>query len=163
MLEKTKEFAAATLGKLNEYTFLQVLWMIEIYYLGVNSIFRLFSLSEDIALPDKIMEYNNRILQTFDEYYGFVLYLAVALILCGCCFVFIKGIDIISKYELIYRYSVYGATLGAWLLLMYYSYFLFKYIWYAYIFAPLLACILSEVCKFVKKCIKKSLGYVDEI
>ncbi|SHO53456.1 hypothetical protein [Anaerocolumna xylanovorans] len=161
MQEKAKDFIANTLGKLNEYTILQVLWIIEIYYLSANSISRLLMLSDDIIIPNNILEYNNHILKLFHLYNGTVLYMAIVFICCGLAFVLIKGIDILTRYELIYRYCTYGISLGIWLLLMYCSYYVYKILGPAFLLSTLFVYVLSEVFKLVRRNIRKALGFTD--
>jgi hypothetical protein len=118
-------------------------------------------LSDDIIIPNNILEYNNHILKLFHLYNGTVLYMAIVFICCGFAFVLIKEIDILSRYELIYRYCTYGISLGIWLLLMYCSYYAFKILDSAFLLSTLLVYVLSEVFKLVRRNIRKALGYTD--
>lgn len=101
--------------KLNPFIVLQVLWIIEIYYLGLNAIMNSQILKEIIPgfkLPSLVQQYNCLILNWFNEWEEFVLFLAIGMLICGFMFAIIRGIPSMSQYKIINSYCVYGVDAG---------------------------------------------------
>lgn len=129
--EGFKKYLNRGIKKLNLHTIFQVIWMLELYYLGANSIYEFATNNIEIkkllnnhiiALPKEIEMYNNIIKDYFASWSGFVIFFAIAMIFCGLCFGFIRIIPRLSDYMLIYRYSVYGIEAGGWLICIYVTY-----------------------------------------
>lgn len=78
-------------GKQNIFTIFQILWIIEINYLGLNA----------------IMNFVNK-RNIFNKYSQFIFCLSIGLMLCGACFTFIKRINIIKDYKNVIMYIDFG-------------------------------------------------------
>ncbi|WP_291624830.1 hypothetical protein [Clostridium sp.] len=140
------KYFKSTVRKLNLYTILQVAWLIEIYYLGANGIYELLSSDNkfvkqlnipNIVLPKEVELYNNIIKEYFSSWSSFIFFFAIAMIICGMFFSFIRLIPNLSDYRLIYLYSVYGAVLGDWLILIYCTYLAYLHMGIFFILIPI--------------------------
>lgn len=147
--------------KLNLYTILQVAWLIELYYLGINSIYNLarkYNIIPERKIPSLALEYNKIILGYFNDWSYFIIFIAITISICGLSILFVRFIPKISEYNLLYWYSSYGVTLGGWLILIFFTYKLYLYTNISFMLTPILAFMLLEVCKFLLKIVKEKLN-----
>ena len=151
--------------KLNLYTILQVMWMIELYYLGTNAIYEFLvenpKINKDfniatIYLPKEIETYNNLIKEYFSSWSSFVIFFAIAMIICGICFAFIRLIPVLGDYRLIYSYSSYGIVVGGWLILIYCTYYLYLNIGILFMTLPIFISMGVIAIENLKKYLKRS-------
>ena len=151
--------------KLNLYTMLQVMWILELYYLGANEIYEFlvenpqiikgFNI-DTICLPKEIAIYNNLIKEYFSSWSSFVIFFAIAMIICGVCFTFIRLIPVLRDYRLIYVYSSYGAVVGTWLILIYFTYYLYLKIGIIFMIIPIFISMGLIAIEKLKKYLKRS-------
>ena len=121
--------------KLNIYNLLQVIWLIEIYYLVINSINEKVQeiLRSDQTLPkldyvpSQVRQYNAMILNYMDKWNEFILFLSIVLIFSALIISFVKGITRLSDYKIIKSHCDYGLYSGVWLMLIYFTYRIFVY------------------------------------
>lgn len=160
--ENLNKISEEILKKLNLYTILQVIWLIEMYYLGINSIYGILVKSNtayQFKIPSLILKYNELVLKYFNEFSDFILFLSVALLICGFSIIFIRFIPKLSDYNLLYQYSGYGFTAGIWLLLIYATYKLYASISIFFLVTPILVLGITELFKRIDK--KLRLGLTD--
>lgn len=123
----SNEVVNNVIGKLNVYTILQFFWIVEMYYLGSNAIFRVLTFFHiKLGIPILIKMKNDVIMQYIEEYISFSLYFGLTMFICGALYWSLIKINIIAKYKLISQYSDYGISLGGWLIFMYITYFIYK-------------------------------------
>lgn len=140
--------------KLNLYTILQALWLTEMYYLGVNSVYNIANeriIINKIKVPSLILKYNDLILNYFKDFSDFVMFLSIALFICGLSIIFIRFIPKLSDYNLLYCYSDYGFTSGMWLFLIYGTYELYSFIGIFFLITPILVFGVTELFKKMSK------------
>lgn len=151
--------------KLNLYTILQVMWILELYYLGANAIYEFLVVNPQIKeqfnfytveLPKEIEMYNNIIKEYFSSWSSFIIFFAVAMIICGVFFTFIRLIPRLGDYRLIYRYSSYGMVAGWWLILIYLTYYLYLNIGIFFMTLPMVISMGIMVIDRFKKYLKGS-------
>ena len=125
-------------GKQNIFTIFQILWIIEINYLGLNAIMNFVNKRNifNIILPNEIEKYNNIILNIFNKYSQFIFCLSIGLMLCGACFTFIKRINIIKDYKNVIMYIDFGWEIGIWLLFIYITYYIYYNLGIIRLFIP---------------------------
>lgn len=155
---------ANLIGKLNLHTIFHALWLIELYYLGINSLLNIV-LNYDFTfieiVPNEVQQYNSIIMSYFEQYIYFIIFSAVGLLLCGTAFVFISRIPLLCNYQLIRDYSSYGVTSGLWLLALCTTYQLYKDIKLGVLFAPIIIYLFIELIRWLRKLIDRILGYDD--
>lgn len=141
------------LKKLNMFTVFQVGWLIEIYYLGLNALLNSEVAKEmfpDFELPYIAEKYNSLILDYFSKWENFIFVLAIGMFVCGFTFCILKAIPGISNYNIINMYSEYGGYAGAWLMLIYASYWLYSKLGALSLFVPMVIYLIIEGLKKLK-------------
>lgn len=107
-------FGDKLLESLNFFTIWQAVFLIEMYYLSINSIYNVVSGSAEnsLEIPVSIIEYNQIILKYLANYEGIISYMAFNMFVCGVCMHFLKHIPKIRGYRLVITYSDYGIRCG---------------------------------------------------
>lgn len=138
MEEKVAISVKSIIEKLNLFTLLQVIWLIEIYYLGINvSINILGGLKVfDFKIPAQVIYYNEKILGYLDNYKSLVSVLVVAFFMCGVAGVFVRRIEILSKNKLINIYADFGVYCGIWLAIIWATYSAYEVTGYYFLTLP---------------------------
>lgn len=115
-------------SKLNQYTVLQLLWVIAIYYFVMNSLldFALTIDSEtiDISRINGILEYNESILSFLRKYEVIWIGFTTLLFLASIIVIMVTHV-LFEDYIFIRSCSRYGGDLSAWSLLIYGTYKLY--------------------------------------
>lgn len=147
--------------KLNLFTALQALWLLEIYYLGINSIFS-FVLSSDQdfikQIPEIVLEYNKAILTYFEDYSELIMFISIAVFTCGIAYAFISILPIFGKYILINTYSGYGISCGGWLFTIYGTYELYLRLGIGVLLTPVIVFMILEAIKRIMKYAEDKTG-----
>ncbi|KNZ68289.1 hypothetical protein Tfer_3156 [Thermincola ferriacetica] len=151
---------------LNLFTVPQAIWLIELYYLMLNS-FLLFlksisGLDNIIShFPKQIFHFNSLILGYFQDWSSFVFFLSVGLFLSGIIISMVTTFPYISNYKMVIIYSGYGVTASIWLFLIWLTYKVFNY---SYTLYPLIIIFLfylflarDQMLKIIKKKFGSSL------
>lgn len=147
--------------RLNLYTALYAVWIFEMYYLGVNAIFKFaLYLEKDYIkkIPSIVLEYNDVIMTYCSGYSDLILGIAISMLICGGLYVFVMFIPIVNKYELIRRYSTYGVECGIWLFIIYGTFILYSIFKIGFLVTPFLIYLLSELLKKLGKYIEEKTG-----
>ncbi|GAV23291.1 hypothetical protein [Carboxydothermus pertinax] len=114
--------------KLNEYTLLQLLWVIAIYYFVLNSIFDFVIKIDNTAFTqsnlDRILEYNKTILNFLQEYEIAWIDLTVLTFLASMIVVLV-AYTLFKDYMFIRIFSIYGGVVSMWSLVIYATYKLY--------------------------------------
>lgn len=122
------DYIKNTFSKLNQYTILQLLWVIVIYYLVLNSLLGFVSsidnITFNIAGVKKIMEYNQSILTFIQKYEIIWIGLTISLFLASIIVILVSH-TIFENYMFIGSCSIYGGKLSVWSLLIYATYKLY--------------------------------------
>lgn len=140
-----KKYLKDILNKPDIYAIFQIFWLLEVYYLMVNSIVNIIAIIQKdnsivSSIPKTVEIYNNLILKYFEEWSSFISYLALILFLSGFILSFVKIIPIISNYNLIRVNCEWGIYSGLWLILIYYTYEIFSKSYFMFCVAiPILA------------------------
>ncbi len=145
--ENAKNVVSGGIKNLNLFTILQVAWLIELYYLGANSILEFVTNNSggiNIKVPTEIEEYNTLILGYFKEWSMFILFLIISMFICGISFLFLTAIPKLKNYNIIRVYSSYGLYAAGWLGLIFFTYYLYNNIGILFIF-------IEELKKKIKK------------
>ncbi|MBY6836266.1 hypothetical protein [Clostridium botulinum] len=153
VMDTGKEFVKNTIKGLNIFTVFHVVWLIEIYYLGLNSLLNNETIKqafEIVKLPVLVERYNNLILGYFKEWNYFIFLLSAGLFICGFAFSFIKTIPGLSYYNIIYRYCSQGGYISGWLFLIYLSYIAYLNLGTLCLLIPMLIAIFNEVVKKIR-------------
>lgn len=161
VMDTGKELVKNTLKGLNIFTVFQVAWLIEIYYLGLNSLLNNEIIRQAfpiMKLPVLAEQYNNMILGYFKEWNNFVMLLSVGVFICGFAFSLIKAIPGISDYNIIYMYSSQGGYIGGWLFLIYLSYIAYLNLG---VFCLLIPAIMTAINDIIEK-IKNKLNMLQQ-
>lgn len=161
VMDTGKEVVKNTLKGLNIFTIFHVVWLIEIYYLGLNSLLNNGVIKKElqiIDLPVLAEQYNNIILRYFKEWNSFIFLLAVGLLICGFAFSLIKIIPGISDYIIIYRYCSIGGYISGWLFLIYFSYIAYLNLG---VFCLLIPAIMAGINGIIEK-IKDKLNVLQQ-
>ncbi|HBN06769.1 MAG TPA: hypothetical protein DD434_13435 [Bacteroidales bacterium] len=115
-------------SKLNQYTVLQLLWVIAIYYFVMNSLldFALTIDSEtiDISRINRILEYNESILSFLRKYEVIWIGFTTLLFLASIIVILVTHV-LFEDYIFIRSCSRYGGDLSVWSLLIYGTYKLY--------------------------------------
>jgi len=129
MEEKVVSGIKGILEKINLFIALQILWLIELYYLGINVALNILKnlMGLNFEIPIQIIGYNNNILGYLNNYKSLGFALAIAFFICGFFGEFIRNISVLSKYKLINMYADFGIYCGTWLLLIYYTYCVYEF------------------------------------
>lgn len=128
---KIIEYCGKIIEKFNVFKTVQLVFILELYYLGMNSLFNV-AINKGIVvkIPSIVIKYNNLVLNYFKEWNGFVLLLSIGLIICGVFFCFLNIIPIIKNYIIIIQYSSSGIFIGLWLLFICFTYMAYLYLDY---------------------------------
>lgn len=160
--KKTKSFFNKQIKNINLFTVFQVIWVIEVYYLMINSLLNLMRFLQTSTLynilneiPDKALEYNNLIIQYFDEWSFFAILLGIACFISGGIIGGIKYLPKIGDYTIIKVYADYGLYSGGWLLLIGSTYLLYnlnsKIFFLSFILMMIVVITLSKVIKDMRE------------
>ena len=147
--------------RLNLFTIFHAVWLIEMYYLGVNVLFKnalLIGIDYKVYTPDFILEYNDMVMEYFHNYYRFAGGVALAIFLCGMANTPIQQVPFFKKYKLIRKYSDYGITCGIWLGIIYETYKLYQHIGIGFLFTPILVFLVVEIMKKFGEYIEEKTG-----
>lgn len=147
--------------KLDLFTVFHAAWLIEMYYLGVNSLVNVF-ISHDPntvqLIPKIVSEYNETILNYFKNYSGFVFMMALAIFVCGAANFWVKFIPFFDKYKLISIYAGYGITCGIWMFVIYITYILYISISIGFLMTPILMFFIVEMLRKLGGIIEEKTG-----
>ncbi|GAV24217.1 hypothetical protein ciss_01500 [Carboxydothermus islandicus] len=139
-------------SKLNEYTLLQLLWVIAIYYFVLNSIFDFVIKIDNTAFTqsnlDRILEYNKTILNFLQDYEIAWIDLTVLTFLASMIVVLV-AYTLFKDYIFIRIFSIYGGVVSMWSLIIYATYKL--YIFFGLYYGIVLFFILLIVLWINKK------------
>lgn len=152
---------SSLLKKLNLFTAFHAIWLIEMYYLGINALFNgAIRLDQDVSkkVPAIVLKYNDVILSYFIEYSEFVGLVAVAAFMCGISIAFIKFLPMFNKYKLIDMYSDYGIYCGLWLAIIYGTYRLYLGLGIGFLASPIIVFIAIEIIKKMNEYIEEKTG-----
>lgn len=152
---------AKLFDKLNLFTIFHAVWLIEMYYLGINVLFNeAMRLDQEISkkVPVIVLQYNEVILSYFTGYNEFVVMISAAIFICGITIFFVKYIPMVGKYKLIDMYSGYGITCSFWLAIIYGTYKLYINIKLKFLFTPILVFVILELVKKIGKYIEEKTG-----
>lgn len=160
MEEKVVAGIKGILEKTNLFIILQILWLIEIYYLGINVALNILKnlMGLNFEIPIKIIDYNNRILAYLNDYKPLIFALSMAFLMCGLFGVFIRHISFISKYKLINMYADFGIYCGTWLLFIYYTYCAYEFSGNWFIVIPAFIWVMIEIKEKIKE---KAVGWLN--
>ncbi|WP_156289426.1 hypothetical protein [Oceanobacillus salinisoli] len=128
-MDITNEFLTRV-RKLNIYLIPQYLWLILLYYLMINALYKLFGIMNqdfNFNVPNEILTLNNTILNTIEKWTPFLWFLSIALVFCGLIIAFIQYLPVLESYDFSYRGGI-GVYLGSWLLLIVVTIYLFKFL-----------------------------------
>lgn len=153
VMDTSKEFIKNTIKGLNIFTVFQVIWLIEIYYLGLNSLLNNETIKQAFQitkLPVLAEQYNNVILGYFNEWNNFVLILSAGVFICGFVFSVIKTIPWLSDYNIIYMYCSQGGYIGGWLFLIYLSYIAYLKLGILYLLIPIIIAIITAMINKIR-------------
>lgn len=152
--DAASKFLKKAIGFFNVFTVLQVSWMIELYYLGLNSVIHFFEFlinhnatGFNIPISPLIIEYNTIVLKYFSDYSMTVIIICIALFVCAFSFSFVKYIPILSDYNLLLQYVDYGFYCSGWLFLIWFTYKLFCINFAIYLLAPPIISLLAWASK----------------
>ncbi|WP_346244182.1 hypothetical protein MKZ19_07435 [Shouchella clausii] len=124
--------------KLNIYLIPQYLWLILLYYLTLNALYKIYDDGDDpfknnsdstIDFPNEILLFNETIMTTIEKWTPFLWFLAIALIFSGLLITFIKFLPVISSYKISDHCDI-GIYLGFWVLLIAITIYLFNFLGY---------------------------------
>ncbi len=112
--------------KLNLFTLLQAVWLVEFYLLSVLSIIAfLMNLGGGEIKEPQLFIYVDEINIWISEYGMFIFYIVIALIFTGVIGALVSRIPLLGQYMLIVKYADYGLYAGAWLLFIAGTYWLY--------------------------------------
>lgn len=159
---KIMEYCGKMIEKFNVFKTVQLVFILELYYLGMNSLLNI-AINEGIAvnIPSVVTRYNNLVLNYFKEWNGFVLLLSIGLIICGVFLNFLNITPIIKHYMIIIQYSSSGIFIGLWLLFIYFTYIAYLYLDYFFILYIPLMCGISNGIKILLKYINENIEDIN--
>ncbi|MBE6064974.1 hypothetical protein [Clostridium cochlearium] len=122
------DYIKNTFSKLNQYTLLQLLWVIAIYYFVLNSLLNFVLTIDDVTfnMPsiNRILEYNQSILDSLQKYEIIWIGLTILLFFASIIVILVTHI-IFEDYMFIRSCSRYGGDLSVWSLIIYGTYKLY--------------------------------------
>lgn len=146
------------LNKLNLFTALHALWLLELYYLGANAIYNSI-IAEDQSyikkMPEIVLKYNDVILAYFNEYNEFIKMVACTVFICGFSYAFITLLPVFKNIKIIKTYASYGVICAFWLITIHATYNLYLWLGVGVLLAPIIVFITVEI-------VKKILMFVEE-
>lgn len=151
----------------NIYTLPQVAWIIELYYLMLNSLLVNASALgiKEVSIysfPPQVNEYNLLIHQYLMQWAVFIQFLALGLLVSGFIISLVRAIPVLSDYKVISIYSKYGITSCMWFFLLGFTYNLYSYsprLFPVSIFLVIFFIVsLKSVVKIIIEKIEKVLG-----
>lgn len=132
--EKVVKLLSDKIKKLNLFTFPQIIWITELYYLMINSIkdviILLASDSSELYsfMPNEVEMYNNLVLQYMEHWMPMVIFLAVSMLISSAIICLARFVPYISSYKSIWTYTSYGFDVFIWLLLISTSFYLYTWL-----------------------------------
>ncbi|MGF7401179.1 MULTISPECIES: hypothetical protein [Clostridia] len=122
------DYIKNTFSKLNQYTILQLLWVIAIYYFVLNSLLDFASTIDDMTFNitsiKEILEYNQSILDFLQKYEIVWIELTILIFFASIIVILVTHI-IFEDYIFIRSCSRYGGNLSLWSLMIYGTYKLY--------------------------------------
>lgn len=155
--------------RINLYLIPQYLLLIELYYLLLNYFINFmdsgFIVSElgfnpvSTYIPEVVLEYNNLIMMTLLDWYPFLMFLSIGLLVSSIFIQFTKGIVVFRNHDTFLFHSSYGSSVSYWFLFMGGSVFFYSILgyWFPLIFIVLL--IVSLLKDEIKKRLNKKITY----
>jgi hypothetical protein len=123
-----KDYIKNTFSKLNQYTVLQLLWVIATYYFVLNSLLDFASKIDDMTFNitsiKEILEYNQLILDFLQKYETIWIGLTILLFFASIIVILVTQI-LFENYMFIRSCSKYGGDLSLWSLIIYGTYKLY--------------------------------------
>lgn len=95
-----------------------------------------------IEEPLIIKKYCQMAANCMDAYNKYIFIMGIILIIVGISGVFFKLIPVLNKYKIVYAYSDFGFYAGCWLLLIFFTYYIYISMGKAFLAAPVIAYIL---------------------
>lgn len=145
--------------KLNLYKVLQVLWLIEFYFLAVFSGKQAFEKVFKVSMnePQLISKYSIKMFDWLSEYNSYIFCLALILLVVGLSGGCVAKLPVLRDYKLIHLYADIGWYSGGWLILISLTYWAYTQLDAWFVFAPMIVYI---VCKVLKKVFDSLLGKI---
>ena len=149
-----------TVEKLNLYKILQIVWLVEFYFLAIFSGKQAFEkvLGISINEPALISKYSTKIFNWLTEYNAFIFYLAIILLIVGLSGGSAAKMPFLKGYKLIHLYVDIGWYSGGWLILISITYWAYIKLNAWFVFIPI---IIDLVCKLFKKLLYKIGKSID--
>lgn len=129
--EKLGEIVVDKIKGLNIFIVFQLAWIVEIYYLMINALYKFMevifgSATINNKVPQQVADYNTLIMKYLEEYWIFVTYLGIALIVSGGIISTVKMMPKFKNYRTILVYSGFGIYSGGWMINMGIIYYLYN-------------------------------------
>jgi hypothetical protein len=145
-----RKFLEERLKLLNPYILPQMIWLVELYYLLLNSIYNLgLKLLPEVIptlhIPKEITKYNTLILNYFDDWHNFSILLGVGFLLAGFIMWFVTHLPIVGDYRKIFSNATYGLHVFHWFLLIGITYKLYIILKLFFPLVPVICLILSQL------------------
>lgn len=109
--------------KLNIYLIPQYSWLILLYYLMINALYKVFNFlgknnpDFNFDLPTNLLSLNDTVMTHLQEWTPFIWFIAITLIVSGFIIAFIQYLPVLDGYDFSYRAGI-GVYLGVWILLI---------------------------------------------
>lgn len=143
-------YLKSAVQKLNLYKVLQVLWLIEFYFLaifsGKHAFEKIFKIS--INEPQLISKYSIEVFNWLSEYNSYIFFLAMILLVVGMSGGCVAKLPVLRDYKLIHLYADIGWYSGGWLILIFLTYWAYTQLDAWFVFIPMIVYI---ACKGLKK------------
>lgn len=159
-----KGYVTERIKLLNPFTLPQLIWMVELYYLMLNSLLLIIEKEPNIktiisGFPKEFFMYNKLINQYLLEWSTPVAFLGVGLLFSGIIISMVNKFPYVSDFKIVNTYSNYGVSACVWMILIWLTYRLFLLFsaWFPIVIVVLFYIFI--VWEQAKEGIQNKLGY----
>lgn len=143
-IDVIKKYILGELSKNNVFIVFQALFLIELYWLGLNCLIG----DLDLGL---ISYYNNKLLKFFNDNFGLIIIIGGALVICGLAFTFIKLGKFLKWYKLFDLYCDVGISIGGWSIAIGSAYYIYLKCSFAILILPIIIWALEKLFDLIKE------------
>ncbi|EOU1698120.1 hypothetical protein LTX13_002361 [Clostridium perfringens] len=129
-IDAIKKYILGELSKSSIFIVFQTLFLIELYWLGMNALIGYLDLGV-------ISNYNNMLLKFFNQNFYLIIIIGGSLCFCGIAFTVIKLGKVLKYYKIFNLYCDAGIIIGIWSIAIGLTYYIYLKCHFAILILPI--------------------------
>lgn len=165
ILKALDSFFSDKLKKLNLYILPQFIWLIELYYLLLNSLIQIVDKTKFYAefnlkpishyIPEVVAEKNLLIMKYLNEWNTFIFLFSFGMLICGILLTLLRGISVVKNYNIIFRHSSYGMDVFLWIFLIAVTFWFYEKLNYWFPFIIIIPYLWTKIWEKIKESLER--------